>query len=427
MRLKPCFHSLTIAVFVVLSSAMAHAQVGELRGQVFLQTADGRKMPLAGAQIDIFRVDMTGKYAAKTDSKGEFVMALPFIGRYIVAASHPNAAPAWANSRAGTGVPLELILKPGNGKLLTLDEIKNASGGTASESDEQARKNATIEASNQKIVQANETISRTFKAGNEALTSANAASKAGDPTRAIALFTDAISQYDEGLAADTEQPAILTNKAVALKARGVERFNLSVRSTTSDAEKRTGLESAKNDFRAAAEVSTKAVELIKSQRPPNESAELQRYNGNKYAAFLTRAESMRLFVTKVEQSQADTGALAYKDYIAIEHDPVKKSKAHLDMAQMLLDAGSAENALAEFRLILGTQPNSLEANLGAGMALFDTGDKSKYQQAAIYLQRFVELAPDSNPMKADVTAILQELKSEQNIKLKTPSPPRPHP
>ena len=40
----------------------------------------------------------------------------------------------------------------------------------------------------------------------------------------------AVAQYDEGLAADPEQPAILTNKAVALKGRGVERFNSAVRS-----------------------------------------------------------------------------------------------------------------------------------------------------------------------------------------------------
>src|SRR6185436_8426358 len=93
---------------------------------------------------------------------------------------------------------------------------------------------------------------------------------------AIAKYTAAIAQYDEGLAADSEQPAILTNKAVALKGRGVERFNATVRSKTlDDAGKGAALQTAKDDFKAAAEASTKAVTLIKAQPVPTDPADLQ--------------------------------------------------------------------------------------------------------------------------------------------------------
>lgn len=431
---KYFFGALAVAILVAFASVTVVAQVGELRGHVWMQQADGQKVPVPDAQIDVFRTDMKAEYHTKTDKKGEFVFAgLPFIGTYTVAASHPTAAPNFlAGVKAGRDVPVELTVTPGQGKRLTFDEIKSAGGGTANppaagsapqpsaeekaKLEEMKKKNAEIEASNKKITEANEIIARTFKAGNEALTAASAASKANNTDEAVAKYTAAVAQYDEGLAADPEQPAILTNKAVALKGRGVERFNAAVRSKTlDDAARNAALQTAKDDFKAAAEASAKAVTLIKALPVPTEAAELQRYNGNKYAAMITQAESMRLYVSKGDPSQADAGLAAYKDYIAIETDPAKKAKAQIDMAQMLLDAGAADKALVEFQGILATTPDSPEANLGAGLAVYATGDKAKYQEAANYLQKFVEVAPDSNPMKASAKEVLAELKNSENI------------
>ena len=124
---------------------------------------------------------------------------------------------------------------------------------------------------------------------------------------------------------------------------------------------------------------------------------------------------MRLYVSKADPTQAEAGLQAYKDYIAVETDPAKKAKAQLDMAQMLLDSGSADKALTEFKAILATTPDSPEANLGAGLAVYATGDKTKFQEAANFLQRFVEVAPDTNPMKDDAKAILTELKNAENV------------
>jgi tetratricopeptide (TPR) repeat protein len=442
---KHFFGALAAAILVASASLTAVAQVGELRGHVWLQQADGQKVPLADAQIDVFRTDMTAKYNTKTNKKGEFVFAgLPFIGVYTVAASHPTAQPTWLPGvKAGRDIPVELTLNPGDGKRLTFEEIKSAGGGSPNppaasgtpssggsaedkaKMEELRKKNAEIESSNKKITEANEVIGRTFKAGNEALQAAGAASKANNSDEAVAKYTAAVAQYDEGLAADPEQPAILTNKAVALKGRGVERFNSTVRSKTlDDAGRNAGLQTAKEDFKAAAEAATKAVTLIKAQPVPTEAAELQRFNGNKYAALLTQAESMRLYVSKGDPTQADAGLAAYKDYIAVETDPAKKAKAQLDMAQMLLDAGAADKALVEFRSILEANPNSPEANLGAGLAVYASGDKARFQEAANFLQKFVEVAPDNNPMKDDAKAILTELKNSENV---TPEKTKPAP
>jgi tetratricopeptide (TPR) repeat protein len=451
MIFKHFFGALAVAIIVASASLTAVAQVGELRGHVWMQQADGQKVPLADAQIDVFRTDMTAKYNTKTNKKGEFVFAgLPFIGTYTVAASHPTAAPNFMPGvKAGREIPCEITVTPGDGKRLTFDEIKSAGGGSPTppaasggssssapsaedraKAEELRKKNAEIEAGNKKITEANEIIARTFKAGNEALQAASAASRASNTEEALAKYTAAVASYDEGLAADPEQPAILTNKAVALKGRGVERFNSTVRSKTlDDAGRSAGLQAAKDDFKAAAEISGKAVTMIKAQPAPTEAAEVQRYNGNKYAAMLTHAESMRLYVSKGgDPSQADPGIAAYKDYIAVETDPAKKSKAQLDMAQMLLDAGAADKALSEFRAILTENPNSPEANLGAGLAVYATGDKTKFQEAANFLQKFVEVAPDSNPMKDDAKAILTELKNTENVTPeKTKSTPKRRP
>jgi len=446
---KTFFGALAVAVLVASASLTAVAQVGELRCHVWMQQADGQKVPLADAQVDVFRTDMAAKYNTKTNKKGEFVFAgLPFIGTFTIAASHPTAAPNFLPGvKAGRELPCDLTLTPGNGKRLTFEEIKGAGGGSPtppagsdasaskpSEADkakieELKKKNAEIEAGNKKITEANEIIARTFKAGNEALQAGSAASRAGNSDEAIARYTAAVTQYDEGLAADPDQPAILTNKAVALKGRGVERFNAAVRSKTLDDAGRTAaIQTAKDDFKAAADTSAKAVTMIKAQPVPTEAADVQRYNGNKYAALLTQAESMRLYVSKGDPTQADAGLAAYKDYIAVETDPAKKAKAQLDMAQMLLDSGAADKALTEFKTILATTPDSPEANLGAGLAVYATGDKAKFQEAANYLQKFVEVAPDTNPMKADAKAILTELKNTENVTPeKTTRPPRRKP
>lgn len=423
---KSLFTVVAALAMVFSAAIVTSAQVGELHGHVFMQQADGTKVPLADAMIDVYRTDISSKYNTKTNKKGEWIFAgIPYIGTYTVAVSHPTAQPTWQpNVKAGRDVDVVLNVSPGDGKRLTLDEIKAlgassgaAVGGSESAADrakreEAMRKNAEIEARNKKIEETNVVVERTFNAGNAALGLKN--------------YDEAISQYDAGLAADPEQPMILANKSVALKARGVQKYNAGI-TAKDDAEKKTSLDSAKADFKAAADAMTKSVELIKSQPVP---ADAVQYNINKLFAYANRADAMRLFVTKVDQSQAAAGKTAYEEYMAIETDPVKKSKAQHDLAQMLFDANSFEDSLAEYRKILEVTPDDTDALVKSGMLLFNIGamennNKAKYQEAANYLQQFVDKAPDTDKFKADAKAILEELKNQQNVKAeKTAAPVR---
>src|SRR5882762_7658611 len=319
------FGLVALAVLLVATAVLTNAQNGQLRGHVVMKQADGTTVPVAGALIEVYRTDITGKYETKTDKKGEWVFAgIPYVGDYIVTASLAGAHPDWVpNVKAGRDVDYTLQLSPGDGSRLTLEQMKAAlaqrgavAGGPQPSAQDKAkqaeieRQNTAIAAANEKAKNVNEIIGRTFKAGNTALTAKN--------------YDEAIKQYEEGLAADADQSALLTNEAVAYKSGGGDKYNASM-SAKDEAQKTAGLEAAKNDFKAAATASAKAATLIRAMPVPTEASELERYKGNKLASFSTYAESMRLLVTKVDSTQADAALTAYKEYITAEPDPVKKA------------------------------------------------------------------------------------------------------
>lgn len=421
MRRKYFFFTFVAAAMLLLSNLAVSAQTGQVFGEVMMQQADGTTVPAAGAAIDVFRVDLPGKQSTKTDKKGKFVFAgLFYAGTYIIAASAPNARPDIVSDvKAGREVNYKLTLTPGDGKRLTDAEAKaltktapaNAGGGGGGESAEDRKKreelmakNAEIEAGNKKIEEANAVVNRTAKAGNEFLAAKN--------------YDAAIAQYNEGIAIDPThpgQPVLLTNKAIALTNRGIQHYNESVKAAD-DAAKAAGRESAIKDWREAADSANKAVDFIKKDTAPTEPAALERYNKSKYLALFARADAYRLLVSKGDSTQADAGIAAYQEYIAAENDPAKKMKAQIDAAEMLRTAGAWEKALAEYKKILETDPDNVDALRGAGLSLFGSPNKADYQEAANYLQRFVDKAPDTHPEKASAKESLDFLKTQENIK-----------
>lgn len=433
MRRKNYFISFAAMTILLLSSAMASAQNGPLRGHVVMTQADGTKTPVEGAIIDVFRTDITGKYETKTDKRGRFVFAgLPLTGTYTIAASAPNARPdALPGVKVGQDIDFELQLGPGDGKRLTADEVKGLgrsggggggapAGGESKEArakrEEMERQAAEVAAQNTKNQDINAVLGRTFKSGQEALSSKR--------------WDDAVTSFKEGLAADPEQDALWVGLAEAYRLRGAERYNAAVKIKGDDAARDAGIKSAQQDWREAATASAKAIEIVK-KKPASTSADptaASQQRQNRLAAFDVRAKAMLLFVSKVDQTQADAGLLAFNDYIEAETDAAKKARAHNELAKMLLDAGATDKALAEYQKILTGDPDNVDALMGAGLALYNlayaSNDKAKFQEAANYLQRFVDKAPDTNPLKADAKAVLEEVKNQQNIKPERTAPAR---
>ena len=254
-----------------------------------------------------------------------------------------------------------------------------------------AQKQAEIQAANKKIADQNKILADAFKAGNDALAARN--------------YDEAVKQYDIGLAVDPAQAVLLTNKARALELRGAAKYNAAI-ALQDKAARAAAFENAKADLKSAAESADKAADIVKKTPISSDPAQQKWNDTNKYASFNVRAEVYRVYVSRGDQSQTEAGASAFQDYLAIEPDPAKRSKGQLDLAKMLLDAGAIDKALVEYKKILATKPDDLDANLGAGLALLNWGDRSNRPEMIKYFQLFVDKAPDGYPSKDDAKAVL---------------------
>jgi tetratricopeptide (TPR) repeat protein len=431
MRRSLLFNTIIVSAILVFTAVAASAQTGALRGSVKLIGADGNAAPLVGATVDVYRTDISGEFHTKTDKKGEWVFAgLPYVGEYVVSISGPGAQPnAKSGIKAGREVPVDVTLNPGDGKKLSRDEAiavskggGTAGGGSSAESaaDRAKREEALkqYEAEKSRVTNINEVMQRTFKAGNEAMTAKN--------------YDEAIKQFDEGLAADPDQVVFYSRKSSALRARGVDHYNTSVKSQDA-AVKGTEMEAARKDFQASTETASKGVEALKKEGAATDPAQQASQTSRKLEIFMNRAESYRLFV-KTDATQAQAALTAYQEYIAAEPDATKKAKAERDVAQILFDTASDaagfERAVAAYQKILEATPDDPDALLRIGQAMFNIGalnnnDKAKYQEAANYLQRFIDKAPDTNPLKAEAKDLIEALKAQANVTPeKTSTPPR---
>jgi tetratricopeptide (TPR) repeat protein len=419
---------IALAITLVFSVAASAQSMAQLRGHVVLKQADGTSVPLAGAVIDVFRTDIGGKYETKADKRGQFVFAgVPLTGDYILAASAPNAAPyAKGNIKAGREIDYELSLVEGDGHRYTDVEAKAAvksvgTGSVDTAASDKARRDAAaaakqLEVEKAKVANVNDTLNRTFKAGNDAMTAKN--------------YEEAIKQYDEGLAADPEQVVFYSRKANALRARGVDHYNLSVKASDA-AVKTSELEAAKKDFQLAADTINKGNEVAKKEAASTDPTGQQNQTARKLEVLAGRAETMRLLV-KTDPGQADAAMTAYQEYMAAETDAVKKAKAEKDIAQIMFDTASDQagydRALAAYKKLLEANPEDTDAMLRIGQTLFNMGainnDKTKYQEAANYLQLFVSKAPEGQ-LKTEAKDLIEALKAQANVTPeKINSPPR---
>jgi tetratricopeptide (TPR) repeat protein len=420
MRFKSLLLAFASAILLT-ACASADAQVLQISGKVTLKQADGTVVPVQGAQVDIYRTDIKWDAKIMTNKKGEYMHAgIPFVGTYTLAVSAPGARPDYLKDVKLSGHPTnDFQLQPGDGSRLTLDQIKAANvgrpagggGGSAAPSEsketkaareELERKNKEILEKNKKIEESNTTVDRTFKAGNDALNAS--------PPR----YDEAIASYQEGLATRPEEAALLINMSEAMRRRGVDRFNAALKA---DGDARTqGIDSAKKDWSDAATAANKAVDIINAANPAGDNVNASSYAQNKLAAVTIRAMAMRFVASKVDQSQAQAAWNAYQQLLALELDPAKKAKFRAEALQTVFDAGAIDLAVAEARKIVATEPDDVDANRVLGLALFASGDKAKFQEAANFLQHYVDKAPDTDPLKASAKESLDYLKTAENIK-----------
>ena len=263
-------------------------------------------------------------------------------------------------------------------------------------------------AKNEKLKNAIEVVNRTLKEGGAALEKKD--------------YETAVAKFDEGYNADPEYwgsaTVMLRNKAIAMRARGVDKFNTAVKNPDKAA-RPAGIADAGKDFQGAVDALQKATDIYGKSTAPTDAAQAKNFNDGKALVIADRAESYRLLV-KADSSKAADGVKAYEDYLAIETDPAKKSKAQFTAADLALEAGNSDLAVTEFQKILAAEPGNSKAMYKLGIALIaqgsgETPDKAKVQEGVNYLQKFADSAPDADPDKEYAKATIEAMKAENNV------------
>lgn len=415
-----------VVAFVGVNNTFA--QGAPVRGTVKLTKADGSVVPVADAVVEAYRTDSTRGTmpSAKTNKRGEFsFVQFPFGQEFAIVVSAPGIGPEIIPGVKAGQEGITVNVKEGDGRKLSeadvrqsLASVKAAPAGqkpaemSAEDKKAQAEfeaKKAAVEASNKKIEESNTVINRALKEGNEAFTQKN--------------YDLAVSKYDEGIAAAPDfagsAPVLLNNRGAALRERAVAKYNQTVKSTDATA-KVAGMTAVKTDLGLAVEGYNRSLTLLKSATaeaipdPKIKEANIaQALNGVREAFRLMAATE------QVDDTKLDIAKTLIPEYLAIETDTAKKESAKLILADIYRVAGDSDNAIAEYRKVLETSPENLDAMVGLGLSLVNAGyinnNKEQLQEGANMLGKFASAAPDNHKYKADAVGLIENLKNEQKI------------
>lgn len=417
-----------IALFLI-AIPVVFAQNAPVSGSVELDT-NGTKTPVAGALIEVYRMDISAGFpSAKTDKGGRFAFAgMPAGAQFVFSVSAPGCAPNYlANVKAGQE-KLLITLKPGDGGKFTEAQVRDALKGKVTQGtgtgtgpakemsadDKKAQaeylaKKKEVDDKNAKATKANEIVNRTLKEGNDAFNAKN--------------FEVAIAKYTEGIDADPEfagsAPVLLNNRGAALRAFGTDTYNKGVK-LPDPTERNAAKAAAKKDFADAADSYMRSWNLL-SKASPADVGDPKTLEANKISALQGLRDAARLSVQieQVDEKVLEVAKVMLPEYINMETDAAKKAEASLIMADLYRVSGDFENAIAGYRKVLDGSPDNVDALAGAALCLINVGyissDKTKFQEGANYLQKFVSLAPDSHKFKADAVDLIEKLKKEQNV------------
>lgn len=422
---KDYFTVLFLTALFFVSGISVFAQNAPISGRVELTKADGTKAPVAGALVEIFRLDQKIKLPTdKTDKKGNFAFAgITLGGRYVLAVSGEGIAPTMFPNVAPGGGDVLISVVPGDGKRLTEDEVKQqltsrttTNTNTTTTTTPTKDNSEEVKKREEEIKKQNEENDR-VKKSNEIR---GAALKDGNAAFELKNYDLAITKYQEGFDADpTFVPAaiiFLNNMATALISRAGPNYN-----AKSKTDKPGAQATLKTDTIRAAEASDKVLGMLKTAVPKDE-AQKTNFDRQKVIAIRNRKDAYYLTAQFGEDiSKADEIVIAYNEYFATETVAAEKLKNRISFAGILLFIGKYDAALVEYETILTENVDNPDGLVGAGTALLVIGgddskpDKVKLQSAANYLQKFIDTAPATHPKKAEAVDMLNSLKNQFKV------------
>jgi tetratricopeptide (TPR) repeat protein len=415
-----------LTLFFLLGTSL-FAQSAPVTGKVMLKKKDGTTVPVEGATVQPYQVDIKSSAPAdKTDKKGNFSFAGLKVGaRYVLSISAPGTkAGYFPNVKAGdTGIVINV--EEGDGKAFTEEEIRSAiaagpgtGSGTQKPAEmtaEQKKAQAEYEAKVKEVESKNQRAQKVNEIVNASLSEGNAAYQAKN-------YDLAITKYTEGVQADPDfagsAPVLSNNKGAALTARAIQTYNQNAKSTDATA-KLAAMNAVKKDFSDAVAAYKLSIDVLKTANPGDvdpkvaETARLNALRGVKEAFRLMAATE------QVDPALTATAKEVFPEYISVETEAAKKDEAKIILADVYRVAGDSENAVAAYRAVLETSPDNIDAMAGLGFSLVNMGyvnnDKAQLQEGANFLQKFATAAPDTNKYKADAVGLIQTLKAEQNV------------
>jgi tetratricopeptide (TPR) repeat protein len=396
MKIRNFWAALALLALGTMSAA---AQVGRIEGDVKKQ---GTGEPIPGAKVQIVREDIKGNYDVTADKKGHFLHAgVPYVGRYTLLVSAPEFAPYYASGIRPTGELIAIELAPGDGKVLTYDEVKKAApaaaAGAAAAGGQAAKQPSQAEVKKQaeeyeKAKAAQEKQKADFEKMKTKFQEGVQLSQNKD-------YNGAITAFKEASAADPEQQAIWANLALALYNRGATQLNAGQR------------DPAKQDFVDSVGAADKALALVEPQL--SDAAKGPEAKKSKAQYLKIKADANAVLAKRF--SDAAAADAAFKDYQEagnLTDDPGVKKTYTLKGAETLFDAGKSQEAITAYEAILQADPENIEATYKLGLAYSGV---EKYQEAANFLRRFADKAPGTDPRVAEAKAVIDHLKVGNNI------------
>jgi tetratricopeptide (TPR) repeat protein len=410
MRIPKFTHFFVAALLVATFAVNAAAQfTATATGKVTLKQADGTEVPVADAVVEIHRTDIKQTLKTKTNKKGEYTYAgIPPAGTYTLLVSAPGASPTYvANINLNRQSENNFTLNPGDGKALTLAEVKamsaggagaakgNTPGSTAKASGETAltpeeakkkqaeydKEVAEIAAKNAKTQERNAKLPVVFKAANDAFNAKK--------------YDESITLYDQAIGIDPEEAVVYLNKAIALRMRAVDRYNAAAK--TKD---QAGKDAARADLKLATETAEKAIATYRTPQASRVSADAPGAARNDDLDYLfQRAEAYRIALQTNAQVDTQAGIKAFQEYIAAETDTAKKTKAESALGDALFFGGRVDESIAAYKAILAVNPNNLDAIYGLGLALASDPTGAKTAEGRDMLQQFASKAAATDPRK----------------------------
>jgi tetratricopeptide (TPR) repeat protein len=407
MKIKHLLSVFAGCALIAFASLTATAQTGRLEGDVV--KAD-TKEPIVGAEVQIERTDIKGSYPVKTDKKGHFLHAgVPYSGTYIIMVSAPGCQPEYAEAKGSQTEPIKFELRSGDGKKLTVAEVKAAAGkaksggGAGPKMSEEEMKKAKEEY--EKAKKENEEAEKF----NTAIEQINVHLKAGNEAMAKNDVNAAITSFKEAVNLNPNIHISQGNLGIALQKRAVAQFNSGNR------------DAAKQDFLDSIEAMNKALAGLDAQeKDPKMKNDPAQNKNNRRAYYMTRTESEAILGGKFgDAAQAEAAVKDYQVVAELTDDPVKKKEYTLKGAKVLFDSGKVEESIAAYQKILETDPDNIDVLYELGLAFANV---AKFQESANTLQKFLDKAPETNPKVAEVKSVIAELVKGNNI-----TPPKSEP